>query len=817
MRSGVYRDSVTLLRISQAASDTPGVTAAQVAMATPLNIELAEGLGFAVAGAGPNDLLITLRGDDAAALAAGMSAVESALNAVPPAAASGTGVARPRTVRSATAMAPEAAVVLLSVPGSSVIGEALDAIAAGRHVMIFSDNVPVDQEVALKTAAEAAGVLVMGPDCGTAIIGGVGLGFANTLRDNESGPRIGVVAASGTGAQQLTCLLDDAGVTVSHVLGVGGRDLSEAVAGRSTITALRLLDADPGTDHIVLISKPPHPATAATVLGAAAASDTPVTSVLLGPGSPDITAGVEQVLAAVGAPVPVWRHWEPTTNDASSAGAGRSERAPRAALRGLFSGGTLADEAMLVAGQVLGDIRSNIPLRPDLALPGSATRHGRPHLGGLGHVILDLGDDEFTLGRPHPMIDPALRLDLFAEQSADPDVAVLLLDVVLGHGADPDPARRWAPAIRDAIAAAAAAGRALTVVVSLCGTDGDPQGRDAQAEQLVAAGARVFVSNAAAARAAAEVTADVDVAGDAAVQVDVEVAVTAAGAGPIAASPTVPADDVTGPDADRPAAQPPSASSSLLRHAGRRRPARRPTVGDHRRDRSAGRRAARAGRRRHHRRLPATEPAGLRRIRRSPRVGHRPSRPPHQRGERAGRAADAGHPGRAGRRPAGPRGVGAATRRVLPRRSADRVRPRVGTAARRVDRRVDLRGAGRRRGRGGRETGKRAGHLAHPLPRAARGGPDGRGDLAVHVAVRADRPGDRSAGVVLVERGPGQGAAVRRLRTRGDHPAALDGRRPRAGAGRGGAGRPARSTSPRSSGRWCRWATRATTGTAPAP
>ena len=514
VRSGMYRDSVTLLRISQAASDAPGVTAALVAMATPLNLELAEGLGFAVPdGAGPNDLLITLRGDDDAALAAGLSAVESALTAVPAAAAQGTGVAPPRTVRSAAATAPGAAVVLLSVPGSSVIGEALDAIAAGRHVMIFSDNVPVGQEVALKTAGGAAGVLVMGPDCGTAIVSGVGLGFANVLRANDSGPRVGVVAASGTGAQQLTCLLDDAGVAVSHVLGVGGRDLSETVAGRSTLSALGMLDADPDTDHIVLISKPPHPATAAVVLAAAAASTTPVTTVLLGPGNPNITEGAERVLAAVGAPNPVWQRWAPTTEPAGAAISGPAGRGGKplpsvrpGAVRGLFSGGTLADEAMVVAGAVLGDIRSNIPLRPDLALPPSATLHGRPQLGGLGHVVLDLGDDEFTLGRPHPMIDPSLRLELFTEQAADPEVAALLMDVVLGHGADPDPAHRWAPVIRDAITAAAAAGRVLTVVVSLCGTSGDPQGRDSQAAQLTGAGAQVFVSNAAAALAAAAAT-----------------------------------------------------------------------------------------------------------------------------------------------------------------------------------------------------------------------------------------------------------------------------------------------------------------------
>jgi Protein of unknown function (DUF1116)/CoA-ligase len=321
------------------------------------------------------------------------------------------------------------------------------------------------------------------------------------------------------------------------VLGVGGRDLSEAVAGISTLSALRMLDADPGTDHIVLISKPPHPATATTVLAATAASSTPVTSVLLGPGSPDITAGVERVLAAVGAPVPVWRHWEPAADDAAGRGPVTQDRP--GALRGLFSGGTLADEAMLVAGAVLGDISSNIPLRPDLALPVSATQHGRPQLAGLGHVVLDLGDDEFTLGRPHPMIDPSLRLELFAEQAADPDVAVVLMDVVLGHGADPDPAHRWAPVIRDAIAAATASGRVLTVVVSLCGTDGDPQGRDSQGAQLSGAGAQVFSSNAAAARAAAAAT------------------------GQIAATPTVPGGDPAGaaPAADR-SATPDAATAS---------------------------------------------------------------------------------------------------------------------------------------------------------------------------------------------------------------------------------------------------------------
>lgn len=498
LRGGVYHDSVTLLRISQSVTDAAGVSAAQVAMATPLNVELAAGLGFAVpAGAGPNDLLVAIRGADDAGLQAGLAALEGALAAADAAGRSAAGFGEaeaPRSVRSAAQRDPDASVVLLSVPGPSVIGEAMDAIAAGRHVMIFSDNVPVEHEIALKDAAARAGVLVMGPDCGTAIVGGVGLGFANVLRARGEGrPTVGIIAASGTGAQQLTCLLDEAGVPVSAVLGLGGRDLSERVGGRSALAALAMMQEDPGTEHIVIISKPPHPATAATVLAAAAASAKPVTTVLLGAGQPNLTAATESVLAAIGVPAPTWPYWSPDDGVNPQAGS----------LRGLYSGGTLADEAMLIAGEILGDIRSNIPLRPELALPESALGHGMPQLAGLGHVIVDLGDDEFTRGRPHPMIDPSVKLDLLAAQAADPQVTVLLLDIVLGYGADPEPGPKFARAIGDAISTAAEGGRELTVIVSLCGTEGDPQNREAVATALAHAGADVYASNAAAARAAA--------------------------------------------------------------------------------------------------------------------------------------------------------------------------------------------------------------------------------------------------------------------------------------------------------------------------
>ena len=499
VRKGIYHDSVTLLRMSQAVGAVDGVRAAQIAMATPFNLEFATGADFAVPDtAGPNDLLVAVRAADRVGIDAALAAFEALLTAADHAtrAPGGLGGAPAyRSVRAAAGAAPDAALVLISVPGPYVLGEAMDAITAGRHVMIFSDNVPIEHEVALKQAAADRGVLVMGPDCGTAMVGGVGLGFANVLSTAPSaGPVIGIAAASGTGAQQLTALLDDAGVGVSAVLGLGGRDLSEAVGGRSAITALSMLDADPGTDHIVLISKPAHPATADTVLAAAGAAGTPFTAMVLG-GSGNITSGVEALLGSIGVPVPRWKQWGEDWAPAGPDATGY--------LRGLFAGGTLADEAMLVLAAQVGDIVSNIPLRPDLALPGAAGGSGLPQLAGLGSVVLDLGDDQFTSGRPHPMIDPTVRLQLLAAQAADPEVSVLLLDVVLGHGAEPDPAARLAPAISAALDARSAAGPPLHVLVSLCGTSGDPQDRERQAAALVDAGATVYASNAVAASAAA--------------------------------------------------------------------------------------------------------------------------------------------------------------------------------------------------------------------------------------------------------------------------------------------------------------------------
>jgi FdrA protein len=287
VRPGAYADSVTLLQVSRAVASEPGVDAAMVAMATPLNLDLLVGMGFESPAAGPNDMVLALRIGSDGDLDAALATVDAALTAARRTPAPGAVEAAPPRTTAAALRDSDATLALVSVPGPHAFVEAMDALAADRDVMVFSDNVPLEQEIRLKTEAARRDRLVMGPDCGTAVVGGLGLGFANAVRP---GP-VGVVAASGTGCQQLLCLLDAAGVGITAAFGVGGRDLSEPVGGASTRQAMRRLDADPATELIVVVSKPPSGRVADELAAFAEALATPVEFVLLGPGEPDLTAG----------------------------------------------------------------------------------------------------------------------------------------------------------------------------------------------------------------------------------------------------------------------------------------------------------------------------------------------------------------------------------------------------------------------------------------------------------------------------------------------------------------------------------------------
>ncbi len=480
IRSGAYYDSVILMQLQSSLASQPGVVDCGVVMGTDANKEILAQTGLLVAEAKSaiaDDLVIVLRAEDGDAADAALARVDELLTRKR---ATDELDYQPKSIETAMEMLPEAHWVLISVPGRYAAGVSRESLRLGNHVFLFSDNVSVEDEIALKKSAAEKGLLVMGPDCGTAIVNGVGLGFANRVR---RGP-IGMIAASGTGLQQVSSRIHQLGGGMTHAFGTGGRDLSDAVGGVTAHQALDLLARDPETEVIVLVSKPPAPDVAEGLLKAARQVGKPVVVDLIGYSAPaprqgnlrfvrtfDEAAALAVELAHAGQEAEA--QWD------------LDQFAPgQRYLRGLFSGGTLAYEALLILQDYLPVVYSNAPLKKGQNVLKNS-------LASEENTIVDLGEDEFTVGRLHPMMDNTLRIQRLLQEANDPEVAVILLDVVLGYGSHEDPASELAPAIAQAIATASAAGRNLPVVAVVVGTDLDPQGMDGQIEQLKAAGAWV--------------------------------------------------------------------------------------------------------------------------------------------------------------------------------------------------------------------------------------------------------------------------------------------------------------------------------------
>ncbi len=480
VRPGTYLDFVALMRIAGAVKSMHGVDECGLMLGTPANRRILADAGVLSAegeAAGPGDLVIAVRARDATVAAAALAEAGRLLARPKPASAIGSTAASPRTLRSAAATLPGANLALVSVPGAFAATEAMKALTAGLNVLLFSDNVSLEDEIALKTLARDRGLLMMGPDCGTAIIGGVPLAFANAVTRGDTG----IIGASGTGIQEVSCLVSNGGGGISHAIGTGGRDLSREVGAITTLTALDLLDADPATRQIVLISKPPAPEVARTVLARVARSSKRVVVCFIGATHLDLPPNA--VAAA-------------TLEDAANLALGRPVATPTSLslpsasgkLHGLFSGGTLAAEAQLILSRAGLAVASNAPVAGSAPM---AEAHGR-------HTILDLGDDAYTIGRPHPMIEPAVRDAHIRAALESPDCAVVLLDCVLGYGSHPDPAGHIARLVE------ALPPGGPRIVASVTGTDADPQPRSLQVERLRTAGIEVSPSNAAAARRAIE-------------------------------------------------------------------------------------------------------------------------------------------------------------------------------------------------------------------------------------------------------------------------------------------------------------------------
>jgi FdrA protein len=493
----VYRDSVELMRVADEAADSHDLSDAFALMGTEANRAQLTDLTALDAGAlsavGPDDLVLVAVASERERAKRGVTTMREAL-----AGGDGGDADRasqpPASLPAAVERADNPAVALVSVPGAYAVREAWLALHAGLHVQIFSDNVPIEAERDLKAFGRANDQLVMGPDCGTALLDGLPLGFANKL---DRGP-VGIVSASGTGLQEVATLVDRAGTGISQAIGTGGRDLQDAIDGATTRQAVELLDADAATEVIVVVSKPPESAARAAVLETIAETETPVVVRFLGTEATDIAAVGAQpagtLAEAATLAVAETSDAEPSADrpevPALVARLDTQARHTGRALRGLFVGGTLCAETALVAADRL-DVQTNVGVGRPLEDP----------LDAAGHALVDFGADEFTRGRPHPMIEPEPRDSHLAATLADNSVGVVVLDIVLGRGVHADPAAGVVEAVERADAPP-------PVVASVCGTDSDPQSRGAQVARLRNAGVVVAPDTATAAAVATEVVAE---------------------------------------------------------------------------------------------------------------------------------------------------------------------------------------------------------------------------------------------------------------------------------------------------------------------
>ncbi|HKL12108.1 MAG TPA: acyl-CoA synthetase FdrA [Halanaerobiales bacterium] len=511
VKEGTYFDSVTLMSISKDIKGFDGVNEATIVMGTDANKEILNTAGLLVPeaeAAKPNDLVIVIDGEEEVL----DEAIEKTneMLAEQKASSDEEEEYNPGSLDGALDAQPDSNLVIISVPGEYAAREARKALKRGLHVMLFSDNVPVEDEIELKEMATEKGLLLMGPDCGTSIINGAPLAFSNVV---SRGP-VGIVAASGTGAQAVSTLVDRQGVGLTQVIGTGGRDLKSKVKGIEMIKDMKALDRDEDTEVIVLVSKPPAKEVSEKIMEEVKKLSKPVIVNFLG-GDPSVVEGTDAI-------------WTDTLEDAamkaaafikgeeevSATGLTEEEVAEIAEeetaqmsdeqkyLRGLYTGGTLCSEAVILLSEKYGDMYSNIPLKDELAL--------KEDLKSIENTVIDLGEDEFTRGKPHPMIEPSLRNDRLLKEAEDKEIAVVLLDVVLGYGSHMDPAGEVAKAIKEAKEKVAERGGYLSVIASVCGTEKDPQNLQAQEEKLRQVGAKVLPTNVQAVRVVSKILSDLN-------------------------------------------------------------------------------------------------------------------------------------------------------------------------------------------------------------------------------------------------------------------------------------------------------------------
>jgi FdrA protein len=501
VKKNFHRDSVQLLHLSEEAKKIEGIKDAAVVMGTTTNKEILQKLNLLTdegRAALESDMILAVMADSQSAIDEAMKQIEEMV--LKPPTAKGRSF---YSVDAALQAIPDANLAIVSIPGEHAREVVLKLLDKGLSVHLFSDHVPAEYELELKQYARERGLLVMGPGAGTSIIGGKAIAFANVVKKGK----IGVVAAAGTGLQEVTVLLSEAGLGVSEALGTGGGDVKSKIGGITTLQSLDALEHDPATSAVLVVSKPPDADVKRIVLDHIAnKTKKQYVTCFVGPESYAVPATVRgrvkatktlhaAVVEAIRAAEPN-RHTEITKRFsipqselsalASKISKGLSEK--QRYVRGLYTGGTFAYEALVILGRMIGDVYSNAPIDPRMKLADSYKSNK--------DSIVDLGEEEFTVGRAHPMIDPTIRKMRLVEEAKDPEVAVIMMDFMLGYGSHSDPAGAMLSAISEAKKIAEKDGRILPILAHVCGTEQDPQPLSEQVAKLRNVGVEVFPTNA---------------------------------------------------------------------------------------------------------------------------------------------------------------------------------------------------------------------------------------------------------------------------------------------------------------------------------
>lgn len=472
IRAGAYYDSVVLMLLQRKLAALPGVIDAGVVMATKANKELLQDFALLVKeadNATADDLLIVIKSEKIEDARRALESIDELF------AQREVEIAkdfRPHSLEAAIKQLPGADWVLISVPGKYAADVAEQALNNDKHVFLYSDNVTIDEELKIKNLANKRGKLVMGPDCGTAIINGIGLGFANKVRKGN----VGVIAASGTGLQSVTTYLHNMGGGISQAIGTGGRDLKSKINGITALQSLNILENDDETKVIVVVSKPPDNDVAIKMVQACQRLSKPVIINFIGYPPPAKNIGNIYFSINLFECAEVAFDISNRKNDTTSATNGLN----KGYLRGLFSGGTLAYECMLGLQSFVSPLVSNVPIQP-------FQKMGDPLTSEL-NTIVDLGEDIFTVGRLHPMMDNDLRIRRMKQEAEDLEVGTILLDIVLGEGAHENPASELVPVMEEILVKRPD----LNFVFLVIGTDEDLQGKEDQINQFSKIGAKIF-------------------------------------------------------------------------------------------------------------------------------------------------------------------------------------------------------------------------------------------------------------------------------------------------------------------------------------